>query len=153
MKLVEKLQIKTLCGPKNTGTSDKLNFTFCNFGKCCSTGGLELTNGKTGSKSYPIACHIPDLFKSRDIGDCKYFEFKSGSTITGNVTLSNIDGFRGDWVKIRSSNGSFLHCTIDGWIDGNNNVPNEINVPKYRNFSCRSLNGESEGIFYISLYT
>ena len=135
-----KLQIKTLCGPKYTGTSDKLNFTFCNSGKCCSTGEIALTNGKQGSKGYPVDCNIPDLFISQDIGDCEDFEFKSGSIVTGNVNLSNkTDGFRGEWVKIRSSNGSFLHCTIDGWIDGDNSIPNEINVPKNRNFSCRSL--------------
>ena len=148
-----KLQIKTLCRPKYTGTSDDLSFEFCNSGKCCSTGGLQLRNGRQGSKGYPVDCNTPDLFKSREIGDCEDFEFKSGSMITGNITLSNIDAFRGEWVKVRSSNGSFLHCTIDGWIDGNNNVPNEINVTKYREFSCRSLYGENEGIFYISLET
>ena len=135
-----KLQIKTLCKPKFTGTSDKLNFTFCNFGKCCSTGGLRLINGKQSSKdSFPVDCHTPDVFGSGEIGDCKDFEFKSGSMITGNVNLSNVDGFRGEWVKIRSSDGSFLHCTIDGWIDGDNNIPNESNVSKYLEFNCSSL--------------
>ena len=56
--------------------------------------------------------------------------------ITGNLTLSNIDGFRGEWVKVRSSDDSFLQCTIDGWIDGDNTIPNENNVPKYQEFSC-----------------
>ena len=138
MKPVEKLQIKTLCRPKYTGTSDKLTFKFCNSGKCCLTGGLRLKNGKQDSKGYPVDCYKPDVFKSSEIGDCADFEFKSGSMITGNVTLS-FDEFRGEWVKIRSSNGSFLHCTIDGWIDGDNNVPNESNVPKFRDFSCSSL--------------
>ena len=133
------LQIKTLCGKIHTRTSDDLSFIFCNFGKCCSTGGLELTNGKEGSKGYPVDCNIPDSFISKDIGDCEDFEFKSGSIVTGNVILSNIDGFRGDWVKIRSSNGSFLHCTIDGWIDGDNNIGGQSNVPKSRDFTCTSL--------------
>ena len=130
------LQVKTLCGPKYAGTSNDLSFTFCNFGKCCSTGGLELTNGRQDSKGDPVDCSVPDLFGSREIGDCEDFEFKSGSMITGNVTLSNIDGFRGEWVKVRSSDGSFLQCTIDGWIDGDNNIPNESNVPKSRDFTC-----------------
>ena len=133
------MQIKTLCGPKYTGTSTDLSFTFCNSGKCCSTGRLWLINGRQGSNGYPVDCNTPDLFKSQSIGDCEDFEFKSGSMITGNVTLSNTDGFRGEWIKVRSSNGSFLHCTIDGWIDGDDNIPNESNVPKYRDFSCTSL--------------
>ena len=136
-----KLQIKTLCKPKFTGTSDKLNFTFCNFGKCCSTGEITLKNGKQGSKGYPVDCNTPDVFatSSKYIGDCEGFEFKSGSMITGNVTLSNVDGFRGEWVKVRSSDGSFVHCTINGWIDGDNSIPNESNVPKYLEFNCSSL--------------
>ena len=144
-----KLQIKTLCRPEVAGTSDKLYFTFCNFGKCCSTGGLKLWYGRTGSKDYPVDCKKPDSFMSRNIGGCEDFEFKSGSMITGNVTLSNVDGFRGEWVKIRSSDGSFLHCTIDGWIDGDNNIPNVTNVPKYLEFNCSSL---SKYLFLI-LYT
>ena len=128
-----KLQIKTLCGSKYTGTSDDLSLTFCNLDKCCSTGGLELTNGRQDSKGDAVDCSTPDLFGSREIGDCEDFEFKSGSMITGNVTLSNIDGFRGEWVKIRSSDGSLLHCTIDGWIDGDNKYP------KYQDFTCTSL--------------
>ena len=134
-----KLQIKTLCGSKYTGTSDDLSLTFCNLDKCCSTGGLELTNGRQDSKGDAVDCSTPDLFGSREIGDCEDFEFKSGSMITGNVTLSNIDGFRGEWVKVRSSYGSFLQCAIDGWIDSDNNIPNESNVPKTRDFSCSSL--------------
>ena len=130
------LQIKTLCGKINAGTNDDLLFTFCNSDQCCSTGGIQLTNGRQGSNGYAVDCNMPDIFGSSQIGDCKYFEFGSESTITGNVTLSNNDGFRGEWVKVRSSDDSFLQCTIDGWIDGDNTIPNENNVPKYQEFSC-----------------
>ena len=147
------LQIKTLCGKQYTGTIDDLLFSFCNSDQCCSTGGIQLTNGKEASNGFAVDCNTPDIFGSSQIRDCKDFEFGSESIITGNVTLSKNNGFRGEWVKVRSSDDSFLQCAIDGWIDGNNNIPNVTNVPKYRNFSCRSLNGESEGIFYISLYT
>ena len=133
------LQVKPLCGKKFTGTNDDLIFTFYNSGQSCSTGEIQLTNGKQGSNGYAVDCNTPDIFRSSQIGDCKDFEFGSESIITGKVTLSNNDGFRGEWVKVRSSDGSFLQCTIDGWIDGDNNIPNESNVPKYRDFSCSSL--------------
>ena len=124
------LQIKTLCGKILTGTNDDLLFTFCNSDQCCSTGGIQLTNG------YAVDCNMPHIFGSSQIGDCKDFEFGSESIITGNVTMLDNDGFRGEWVKVRSSDGSSLQCTIDGWIDGDNTIPNENNVPKYQEFSC-----------------
>ena len=133
------LQIKTLCGKPLTGTNDDLLITFCNSDQCCSTGGIQLTNGlQGGSNGYAVDCNTPDIFGSSQIGDCKDFEFGYESIITGNVTGGN-DGFRGEWLKVRSSDGSFLQCTIDGWIDGDNNIPNESNVPKYQDFSCSSL--------------
>ena len=128
------LQIKTLCGKKYTGTIDDLFFTFCNSDQCCSTGGIQLTNGRQGSNGYAVDCNTPDIFGSSQIGDCKYFEFGSESIITGNITLSNTDGFRGESVKVASSDGSILQCAIDGWIDGESNKH-----PKYQNFSCSSL--------------
>ena len=129
------LQVKTLCGLQYTGTNDDLLFTFCTFDQCCSTGGIQLTNGGDPN-GFAVDCNTPDIFGSSQIGDCKYFEFGSESIITGNITLSGYDGFRGEWVKVSSSDGSFFQCTIDGWIDGDNNVPNESNVPNYRDFSC-----------------
>jgi hypothetical protein len=133
---VVELEIKTLCGLNYTGTNDDLLFTFCTFDRCCSTGGIQLTNGGGVSNGSAVNCDTPDIYGSSQIGDCKYFEFGSESMITGNVTLSNNDAFRGEWVKVKSSDGSFLQCTIDGWIDGNNTIPNENNVPKYQEFSC-----------------
>ena len=134
------LQIKTLCGKQYTGTNDALSFTFCNSSQCCSTNGIQLTNGRQRSNGYVVDCNAPDTFGSSQIGDCKNFEFGSESIITGKVTLSNNDGFRGEWVKVKSSDGSFRQCNIDGWIDGNNDIPNESNLPKYRDFYCSGLN-------------
>ena len=125
------LQIKTQCGEKYAGTKDDLIFTFDNSGQSCSTGGIQLTNGRQGSNGYTVDCNTPDIFGSSQIGDCKDFEFGSESIITGSITLSNTDGFNGEWVKIRSSDGSFLQCGIDGWIDGNSNKH-----PKKRAFTC-----------------
>ena len=133
------LQIKTLCGKIYAGTNNDLSFTFCNSGQCCSTNGIQLTNGRQGSNGYVVDCNTPDIFESSQIGDCKDFEFGSESIITGKVTLSNNDGFRGEWVKFRAADGSLYQCTIDGWIDGDNNIPNERHVPKYRDFSCDRL--------------
>ena len=136
------LQIKTLCGKMYAGTNDDLLFTFCNSDQCCSTGGIQLTNGKGNGNpynDYPVDCNMLDVFGSSQIGNCKDFEFGSKSITTGKVTVSGIDGFRGEWVKVRSSYGSFLQCTIDGWIDSDNSIPNESNTPKTRDFSCSSL--------------
>ena len=136
---VVELQIKGLCGKSFTGTNDDLLFTFCNSDQCCSTSGIQLTNGRQGSNVFDDDCNMPYIFGSSQIGDCKDFELGSESIITGNITLSNNDGFRGEWIQVRSSDGSFHQCTIDGWIDGDNNIQNKSNVPKYRDFSCRSL--------------
>ena len=134
------LQIKTLCGIQYSGTKDDVLFTFCNSDKqCCSTGRIQLTNGRQSSNGYPVDCNMLDVFGSSQIGNCKDFEFGSKSIITGKVTVSGIDGFRGEWVKVRSSYGSLLQCTIDGWIDSDNSIPNESNTPKTRDFSCSSL--------------
>ena len=130
------LQIKTICGKRTSGTNKDLLFTFCNSDQCCSTGGIPLTNGRTDSNQYTVDCNTPDIFRSSQIGDCKDFELGSESIITGNVTLSHNDGFRGEWIKVRSSDGSILQCNIDGWIDGDNTIPNENNVTKYQEFSC-----------------
>ena len=108
------LEIKTLCGLQYTGTNDDLLFTFCTFDQCCSTGGIQLTNGGGVPNGSAVDCNMPDIFGSSQIEDCKDFEFGSESIIIGNLTLSNIDGFRGEWVKVRSADGSFLQCTIDG---------------------------------------
>ena len=142
------LQIKTLC-IQHGGTGGDLSFTFCNSDQCCSTGGIQPTNGRPGgSNLYAVDCNMPDIFGSSQIGDCKDFVFGSESIITGNVTLSNNDGFRGEWVKVRSSDGSFLQCTIDGWIDGDNTIPNENDVPKYHVFSCSYQSKHNMG--YVS---
>ena len=86
------------------------------------------------------------VLESRRTGPIKIFEVSNLAlffaiqfhfrTITGNITLSNTDGFRGESVKVASSDGSILQCAIDGWIDGDNTIPNENNVPKYQEFSC-----------------
>ena len=135
------LQIKTLCGKPLTGTNDALLFTFCNSDQCCSTGGLQLTNAIQGSNGYTVDCNTPDIFGSSQIGDCKDFEFGSESIITGNVTLSNIEALRGEWVRVSPSHdpSDALLCIIDGGIDGDDNIPNESNVPKTRDFTCSSL--------------
>ena len=84
------------------------------------------------------------VLESRRTGPIKIFEVSNLAlffaiqfhfrTITGNITLSNTDGFRGESVKVASSDGSILQCAIDGWIDGESNKH-----PKYQNFSCSSL--------------
>ena len=69
----------------------------------------------------------------------KNWEFVPKDHVCLKLFLSNNDGFRGEWFKVSSSDGSFLQCTIDGWIDGDNNISNDFNVPKYQDFSCSSL--------------
>ena len=153
-----KFSIKTVipsepqsCGKLFTGTNDDLVFTFCDSDQCCSMGEIQLTNGSQGSNDYAVDyaccntpdCNTPDVFGSSQQGDCKGAKknriFGSESIITGNVTLSNIDALRGEWVKVSASDdpSDAILCIIDGGIDGDNNIPNESNVPKYQDFSCK----------------
>ena len=104
------LQIGIIC-EKYWGTNDTLSFTFCNFDQCCSTGEIQLTNGRsTGNGA--VDCNTPDIFRRSKIGDCKDLEFGSGSIITGNYTISNTtQNYSGEWIKVRLSNGSLLQCS------------------------------------------
>ena len=84
-------------------------------------------------------CNTHDIFGSSQGGGCKEFNPGSESIITGNVTLSNIEALRGECVRVSPSHdpSDALLCIIDGGIDGDDNIPNESNVPKYRDFSCK----------------
>ena len=129
------LQIKTICGINGAGTNDWLTFTFCHNQQCCSTGDIQLTNGRENTANEePVNCTIPDIFGSTIIEACKNFDFGSESMVTGIVRISKqfgsqFNGWRGEWIKV-VSNGSILECPIDGWIDG------DSSHPTYQLFSC-----------------
>jgi hypothetical protein len=99
------------------------------------TGPLQLTNGRQVVSDFSVFnCADPDIFESSAIGNCHEFEFGPRSMITGNITVSGIDGYRGDWIKIKSSSGLIVQCFIDGKIDLDNS-----NHPTYRDFSCNDF--------------
>ena len=85
------MAIKTKCIGCCAGTNDALTLTFCNLYNCCSTGPLQLTNGRqVGSfPDFPVFnCAAPDIFESSTIGNCQDFEFGPRSMVTGNITIS-----------------------------------------------------------------
>ena len=134
-KSITQLEIKTICGMNWAGTNDWLSFTFCHSHQCCSTGDLQLTNGRedTANKK-PVNCTIPDDFGSNMIGACKFFDFGSKLMVTGIVRISKQFGnqfneWRGEWIKVILDE-SIIECPIDGWIDG------DSSHPTYQKFSC-----------------
>ena len=102
------MQIKTSCAP-NSQSEDQIKFTFCQKGKCCSTGKIPPQNEK---------CKINE-YQAQHIGDCENFKFNS-ERIQGFVTYSNQsarDDWNPEWVKLFLKNGIEFKCSLDGWID------------------------------------
>ena len=118
------MQIKTSCGPSSQ-SEDQISFTFCQKGKCCTTGKLPPQNEK---------CKVNE-YQDQKIGECAQFEFTS-EPFVGNVTYSNqsaTDGWNPEWVKLFQKNGTKFTCSLDGRIDGNDGVG--IGIPKL-DFYC-----------------
>ena len=108
---MNELHIKTKCHSCSClGTNDDLTFTFCQNGQCCNTKSL---NGIGAN------CSIIDNFYGFDkLGDCANFEFNNES-ITGNVTLSGNDGWRGEWIRLVINGTIQKECSILTYLDGN----------------------------------
>ena len=103
------MQIKTSCAP-NSQSEDQISFTFCQKGKCCSTGKIPPQKKE---------CKINE-YQAQHIGKCAQFEFIS-ERFQGSVTYSDQsarDGWNPEWVKLFLKNGTEFTCSLDGWIDG-----------------------------------
>ena len=97
------LQIKTDCDIYSH-SKDKKTFTFCQNGRCCSTGGLPAQDERCKQNNY----------QAYKLGDCGKFHFDLES-VQGNVTYHDIasatDGWTPDWVKLVLGNGDVIKCS------------------------------------------
>ena len=80
------LQIKTNCA-QYSQSKDEKTFTFCQNGKCCSTGALP-----------PQECENDDYGFGTDykLGKCSKFDFRF-ENVEGNVTYHNLTSATDDW--------------------------------------------------------
>ena len=96
------MQIKTDCG-KYSHSKDKKTFTFCQNGRCCSTGGLPAQDERCKQNNY----------QAYELGDCGKFHFDFES-VEGNVTYHDIasakDGWTPEWIKLVLGNGAVIKC-------------------------------------------
>ena len=98
------LQIKTDCGIYSH-SKDKKTFTFCQKGRCCSTGALPAQDERCKQNNY----------HPRALGGCSRFHFDFES-VQGNVTYydpaSATDGWTPDSVKLVLGNGNVIKCSF-----------------------------------------
>ena len=114
------LQIKTNCSQHSQSKYEK-TFTFCQNGKCCSTGALP-----------PQECENNDYGFGTDykLGECSKFDFRF-ENVEGNVIYHNLtsatDGWTPEWIELNlgeapfprlSINGAVIKCSFDGRIIG-----------------------------------
>ena len=105
------MQIKTDCG-RYSHSKDKKTFTFCQNGRCCSTGGLSAQDERCKLYNY----------QASELGDCDKFHFDFES-VEGNVTYHDIasakDGWTPDWINLVLGNGAVIKCdgywALGGW--------------------------------------
>ena len=100
------LQIKTNCA-RYSQSKDEKTFTFCQNGRCCSTGGLLAQNQRCKQ----------NIELASELGECSisHFDFEN---VQGNVTWhdesSATEVWTPEWVKLVLRNGSVIKCTFDG---------------------------------------
>ena len=122
------LQIKTDCS-RFSQSKDKKIFTFCQNGKCCSTGALPAQNQRCKQNIYGFGTKY-------NLGECSKFDFHFDS-VDGNVTYYDLasarDGWTPKWVKLILGNApsSVIKCSFDGRMDGNDRIE-----PTFINFHC-----------------
>ena len=96
------MQIKTDCG-KYSHSKDEKTFTFCQNGRCCSTGGLPAQDKRCKQNNY----------QAYELGDCGKFHFDF-EPVQGNVTYHDIesakDGWTPEWIKLVLENGAVIKC-------------------------------------------
>ena len=118
------LQIKTRCTNYSTSKDEKV-FTFCQNGKCCSTGAIPAQNRRCKLNNY----------KSEEIGSCAKFKFVA-DFVKGNVTYHHLpsatDGWTPEWVKLMLKDGAVITCSFNGRIDGDDKTE-----PTFLDFDCK----------------
>ena len=103
------LQIKTNCA-RYSQSKDEKTFTFCQKGRCCSTGGLLAQNQRC-KQNIELASELGECSKS-------HFDFEN---VQGNVTwhdeASATEVWTPEWVKLVLRNGSVIKCSFDGSLE------------------------------------
>ena len=113
---------------------DNKTFTFCQNGKCCSTGSLLVKKD-----------HYKNNYTAGELGECGKFDFDLDS-MQGNVTFhdlsSAIDVWNPDVIELflgpRPSGipgyHNWIRCSFDGRIDSN-----DRNEPSFMEFNCEPI--------------
>ena len=116
---------------------DNKTFTFCQNGKCCSTGSL-LAKNESGY-SYR------NNYTAGELGECGKFDFELDS-VQGNVTFHDLssatDVWKPDDIELFLGPGpsgipgyhNWIRCSFDERIDSN-----DRNEPSFMNFHCKPI--------------
>ena len=117
-----------------SGNEGIKTLTFCQNGKCCSTGSLK----KKEKKKYWY-CRVNN-YKADELGECGKFDFGFDS-VEGNITYSSaIDGWTPSELEFNVGNGTrilegyhnSIKCSFEKRIVGN-----DRNAPSSLDFHCK----------------
>ena len=120
-----------------SGNGGNKTFTFCQNGKCCSTGSLPAKKEEFFASYF--YCR-ENKFKANELGHCGKFEFDFDN-VEGNVTyFSAIDGWTPSEIELYIGNGTrilegyhnIFRCSFEKRIDVNNR-----NEPSSLDFHCK----------------
>ena len=143
------MQIKTGCSLKSH-SKDKITFSFCQKGRCCSTGVLPAQDQRCKQNNY----------NASELGECGKSHFDYG-IVQGNVTWHDLasatDVWTPEWVKLVLGNGAVIKCSFGGSLGYRYS-----HFSKFMVFLCKpeekpesaltlpklSLNGELKKFYY-----
>ena len=120
--------------------------TFCQNGKCCSTGSLPT---RLPAKKENCNINTSNNYTADELGECGKFDFELFDSVEGNLTYHDLsDGWVPKYIdigavengiRIRKGYHNIIRCSLEGRIDGNDrNEPTVISFhcePKKRSFS------------------
>ena len=89
-------------------TNNGVLIEFCNNGNCCET---KLDNVNENE----FAKNTIDTFEGSSLTPCQLYPVTEVKSI--RMRLVGKDGWRGEYVKVKLSNGSEVKCPINRWID------------------------------------
>ena len=119
-----------------SGDEGNKTFTFCQNGKCCSTGSLPTKKEEMYHDWY---CRR-NKYKANELGECSKFDFQF-NFVEGNLTYSSaVDGWNPYEIELFIGNGTqilegyynIIKCSFEKRIDGNNR-----NEPLSLDFHCK----------------
>ena len=131
-------------------SENKVNktITFCQNGKCCSTGSLPTS---LPAKKENCNINTSNNYKAGELGECGNFDFEwsLNLSVEGNLTYQDLSGGwmpqyiellpTGNGTRIPKGYHYIIRCSLERRIDGNDrNEPTFISFhcePKKRSFS------------------